>query len=145
MRRCLPARIDALLPQEMALCFEYELWQMLARQAVGWASARRALRRCVSCLVEALEAFEARLQARERLAVGEATERLGDRQRRELRERFGSELAEVLRTALPAAARLVSEQLEHERHLRCVEEAGVEALRLFSVHVSMVFGCFWLI
>ena len=134
--------------EEMALCFEYELWQMLARQTGGrWASGHEALRRSVLCLVEALEAFEARLAARERLAVGCGTQRLAERQRTELRDRFCGDLAELLRGALPAAARLACQELEHgKRHLRCVEEVGRANGRGFrqisrvSFHVFVGFG-----
>ncbi|OLQ13023.1 hypothetical protein AK812_SmicGene3021 [Symbiodinium microadriaticum] len=39
VRKCLPARIDALLPQELALCFEHELWQMVHQVASATGTA----------------------------------------------------------------------------------------------------------
>lgn len=140
VRRCLPARIDALLPQEMALCFEHELWQMLLStageasrttveaSAERWRSAYIALRGGLRCLWEALQGFEARLSARE-LCVGSdgATVVLGKERRNELQGHFSSDLAELFALAMPSCAKIaqVPESIvqEAEKHLTCVMEA----------------------
>ncbi|CAK9052650.1 unnamed protein product [Durusdinium trenchii] len=136
VRRCLPARIDALLPQEMALCFEHELWQMLLASTResrrdSWTVASAALRGAVRCLWEALQGFEARLAARGHVALPEGEGgrpvALQDQRRKELQGQFSGDLAELLATALPHIAQVAVDAHavaeEAQKHLNCVLEA----------------------
>eukprot|EP00434_Breviolum_minutum_P017216 symbB.v1.2.015197.t1/scaffold1129.1/size136302/5 len=149
VRRCLPARIDALLPQEMALCFEHELWQMLLSVAEAsrsfeangrWCSAHRALQGGLRCLWEALQGFEARLSARE-LCVGSDgnTVVLGKERRNELQGHFSSDLSELLAAAIPSCAKIaqspVTVATEAKKHLTCVMEAW-DAVLTCKTHIT---------
>ncbi|CAE8581312.1 unnamed protein product, partial [Polarella glacialis] len=138
VRRRLPARIDALLPQELTLCFEHDLWENLAVSAAAVAScearaeaiAIKALRQSGDCAAAALEGLESRLRARGGIASPDAgIAALSAERRAELLLNFSGELAELVASAVPRIAQLAlphkSEGVarEAEKQLRWIRES----------------------
>jgi len=129
----LPERIDALLPVELALQFDHDLWDIIgsaANRAVSGVDAqsvaRGTLLAAVNAVVRSLEGLETRLHARGAFASNGDVVQLDGTSRKQILDGFLDELTEIALDAMPHIARISTEAAgvrDHaKRQLRWVRE-----------------------
>lgn len=150
VRKRLPSRIDELLFTEFRSCFNHDLYELIGKAAGLAASgskqkaieiARETLVEAAGCAAYFLDGFEARINARSVLSVGNDTTQLDDRSRADVLKRYADQLAEGVAAAVPRIARMATPEgaakLRDEtmRQLPCMQEC-CESLLLCKTQIT---------